>query len=343
MPTRNNTNRGLFPRTAIACAIASLATGLPTWAQAADIEMVPLPGAAFSVKSTDGKDVRLKVKETGEVIIPNLPTEMAGKPLCWDSMTGVLRKCPDAAGTDFIPPTIVVDAPAVANQNSIPITATYADNVELAYRLWSSTASSFPSPVMFDSGQKSAAVSSTLEAALGVETSRTIMAVDTSGNASKATVKIASPTTAFKLGDYNIISGSPLPANFSCGDDPFLNGAPLRAASMLFASAWSVAAGFTPQLAIVPLTIPIPPSSGVCSTSPSAGCVRALAPIPLDATSFSFEDSVLISSRPAYKGVVNIVSTSPLRLQIEMQMKCGYAGSATTYGDKATFTIELVP
>ncbi len=320
-------------RRPIAVMTVAVVAGVSLQAIAADIEMVPLPGGAFSVKSSDGANVRFKVNETGDVVIPNLPAALAGKPLCWDQATGVLRACPEAVGTDFVPPTITINAPAVASETATQYTTSFSDNVELAYRIFFA-ASGAPVTMPFAPGLTSATTQSTLNVPLGTIVDVLTLAVDTSGNVAKKATSIATPQTAFKLGTYNILGGSPLPAQFDCrAGASDLNNAPASSATISFADAWSLSGGYTP---IARLML----SNGLSVQLPAMPSTTLTA---LDATSFLYGDTIPMYGRAVYRGEVKMLSASPAKLQIDIQMKCGNDTEGWTYGDKATITAELIP
>ena len=63
----------------------------------ADITITPPANGGFVIKNNAGNAERLRVMETGDVYLPNLPnTTEAGSVACYDDVTGRLGKC--AAG-----------------------------------------------------------------------------------------------------------------------------------------------------------------------------------------------------------------------------------------------------
>ena len=64
-----------------------------------DIEFVLPPGGSLVTKDNSGQSVRLQVKDSGEIVIPAIPSGKSSIPLCHDPLSGELRYCaPEATG-----------------------------------------------------------------------------------------------------------------------------------------------------------------------------------------------------------------------------------------------------
>ncbi len=65
--------------------------------ETADVEVVPAAGGALLVKDSSGATTRLRVNESGEVIVPGLAaSDLEDLPVCFDQATGQLGTCPDS-------------------------------------------------------------------------------------------------------------------------------------------------------------------------------------------------------------------------------------------------------
>ncbi len=109
---------------------------------------------------------------------------------------------------------ISTTAPAVASSSDVTFTTTISDDVELAYISRSSTPDGQFVFVAEDIKEDSTDDGTFI--GLGDSYSKTLMAVDTSGNVTKQTFSIKTPEPGFKLGSYSTAGSYSLPTGFNC-------------------------------------------------------------------------------------------------------------------------------
>ena len=217
-----------------------------------------------------------------------------------------------------------------------------SDDVELAYVVTNS--SGF---LVLPAGVKNYLMNDSATLPLGTTFTKTLLAVDTSGNGSKTTISMTTPETALKLGGHSIVGNYSLPAGFDCVPAQgqignglavtganFVNLSNLSNMSNFGGAQWSIADGFFPLLQ-------------VSLTGGRAVVIRA-SNIPLSATSFNSTTQAGSGTGSGYSfqfgyiGSVANSQTMPSTLDVTVQMSCTYNNVASV-GTVAAFSLRLVP
>ena len=299
--------------------------------------MTPPAGGRFVVKGGGGSSTRFEVSESGEVYVPNLPTALAGKPLCWNQANGMLGVCPETQGKDSTPPTIEGTAPSVATAFYTYFPFTYSDNVELA----------FHGTVAFPEGTKSMTVEKSASIYLG-DPPRTYIytATDTSGNVAKKTITIAAPETGLKKGTYQVIGSQALPAGFNCllgsalaeyQQQTYLSTASAQTLEVLpDVQGWSAVSGYK---VAHKLTLATPDTGSQTASWYFEPTLIALSSIAHQAIS-SMRGNY--TAWHFFESEVRAISGTPQRVELDVTMNCNIYDAGWISGSKATFTAELI-
>jgi hypothetical protein len=349
--------------------LASTAILVSTCALAADIEFTPPAGGGVAIKKSGSSDLLFRVSDEGKVIIPSLPSNLSGTPLCWDGATGVLQRCLTGQGVDTTPPTISLNAPATSTSSVTSFDVTVTDNVEIAYtRNTSPDSNGFETYVPEGTSQLSRTASIPTNINSG-SIQGMFVAADTSGNIAKKSYTIATAQSALRPGTYRPIGQATFPADFDClgdysgsGHRPYghLNGATLDylETSVLGyfvapprdystegyyggVSAIAVGDGYgyraVGSFGTGRLSVTFP------STIDGYPVTLTQTTIPFD----SFSASGSGSGFPylvRFAGELRVVSSSPPRIELDITMKCGSGslGNETfVSGGQARFSGEL--
>lgn len=241
---------------------------------------------------------------------------------------------------DRTPPQITTTAPAVAQGQTVSYTTTMTDDVELAYYVGVSGTLTVASP-----GLNTLTINNSATVPLGQTFTRTVLAVDTSGNSTKKVLTIASPPTGITLGNYAVVGSFNYPAGFNClagNPNPIQDGTAVTSASFgtTFSGNWSAASGYSPQLIL----------SG--NGFGSFGSTPFL--IPINAESYTYELLAGSGSGGSSPGFGNIryeykyllaveqTQSSPATLRVTLTMRCNLDNAGFVNGTAATIILQKV-
>ena len=343
------------------CAAASAL--LSTTVMAADFELAAPAGGGVAVKNSNGV-VTWKVDSAGNVVIPTLPSSLAGIPLCWNETTGVISKCPAGAVADTTPPVITTTAPAVATGYTTSFSITYADNVALAYivrpGILVMEVAYAPGEIEFlADGVSTIQIDSSFDLTLSsANTTRTVIASDKAGNLTSKAITIALPEPGVKLGTYLTVGSYSTPSGFNCipasfgpreySDNTNVAGVVVgdsgRSGSILPVpyTGWSVAGGYRPTVSM---------RSAMGNVSGYTQASMSVYPnIPLASTAFSLDNPSLGSSFYAsgtgsldvrYAGSITKTQSSPPTINVTMTMQCNINNAGFVNGTTASFTAQM--
>ncbi len=307
---------------------------MPAWSE--DVEIIPQGGAGFAVKNAANDSIRFKVNESGEVIIPTLPENMAGKPLCWDKPTGILQHCPDAAGTDFTPPTIQVDAPEVATQQYMEVTTRVTDNFELShlFRAETEPTNSLLERIIlpYASGTRVAETTEVFMVSINNAPLKfTYIISDTSGNTAKAVWETNIPKTEILQGTYKVDGLVTPPDGFFDCQFPYEEATDSFEVSInLFVDSpncpWSMSEGYCQNV-----FLNIPSLWGLKNEK-----------VQLDSRKISAWSDVYGDESFSYRltGTFELISSEPQTLQATIIRQCNIDDAGWISGTPLTFTAK---
>lgn len=258
---------------------------------------------------------------------------------------------PDAAGTDFVPPTIEVDAPAVAVQAETEVVIQVADNVELSQllsELHVSDSSNFTPNVykLFPAGTKKAEKKEILRTGLSSEPTKvTYVVTDTSGNTAKKDLVISFPETAFVMGDYDIVGSVTVPDGFDCrpdlpgerSDDGIpITGFLAEISGSRYGCSWSVALGYC-------LSMEARGYIHQSSYLPFSFSVSNDSKVPLDTRFLSLDSYTRVYGNILwrYNGTFEITNSDPPTIQATIIKQCNIDGAGWIDGVPLSFTAQL--
>lgn len=260
-----------------------------------------------------------------------------------------------ASGGDVTKPQITTTAPLVATSNQVQFTTTTSDDVELALV---GSAGQSSNTFVLPEGVKEHTLNDTLPVALTRTATKTLVAVDTSGNTTKKTVTISSPPIAAKLGSYTVEGVVSLPTGFDClttNQFPFTSLTGVVGAVTLGTSVeWSVAGGYWPTLGVGVVNGSTLPGSfgagggGTGTFSPvlplntpafPANVRAALSDttFAMDSVSNTGSGGIAASYARRNKATVVPVAGVPGQLQFTISTACTFNGGAWVEGTPLTF------
>jgi hypothetical protein len=235
---------------------------------------------------------------------------------------------------DTTPPVITTTAPAVASSSGVKFTTTISDDVELAYISRSSTPEG--QFVFVAEGIKEDSTDDGTFIGLGDTYSKTLMAVDTSGNVTKQTISIKTPEPAIKMGEYATVGTYNLPTGFNCftgwwAVNGMQDGENVTGVFLDASGTWSEVNGYNPSMGIN--------NQGI------GGAVGTRFP----STTINFAGSEGSGYGPGYSYIsrytssANLSSSNPPTLDITVTMACNENNAGFVNGTTATFSVSLVP
>lgn len=260
------------------------------------------PGGSFIVKDSAGTHQLMTVNQNGVLSV-------------------------NGKAIDFTPPEAEVTISEIATQFETPFSVLVSDNVGLGYYMAQGNlaispfgGNIFPFATPFEPDIKSKVLTNQMLVHLNDDPAiRTYTFVDTSGNSTNTQVKVLSPTTALKPGNYDIIGNLVTPAGFTCSKPPIMDGQTwdplLRVTVYDYTNAWptkywSASEGFWASFEVGGQIL-----TSLGSESDGFPDTR----FPLDNTKFSIESIAPIGK---WKGEFNIVSSSPPRITGSIIMSC---------------------
>jgi Collagen triple helix repeat (20 copies) len=261
------------------------------------------------------------------------------------------------AEIDRTPPVINTTAPSVASSNNVIFTTTMSDDVELAYVSRSNTQFVFIAEgIKYDQANDSASI------AIGKTYSKTLMAVDTSGNVTKKTILITTPETGIKQGVYSTVGTYSLPTGFNClkayngmagptqgaQDGTTIAGVTMgNPGNLGFADSWSEVDGYSPSMQIQMASEGVTFGGyGVSYGMPGMPSNKPLTPLSATALTFAYSRGSSgfgpgYSFEVGYTASATLSQTNPPTMDITLNMECNENNVGFVNGTTATFSVSI--
>ncbi len=265
------------------------------------------------------------------------------------------------ANIDRTPPVITTTAPFVATSSNVTFTTTMSDDVELAYISRSNTFGQFvivAEGIKYDQANDSASI------AIGKTYSKTLMAVDTSGNVTKKTILITTPETGIKQGVYSTVGTYSLPTGFNCLKAYNGMAGPTQGAQdgttiagvtmgnpgnffLGFVDSWSEVDGYSPYMQIQMASEGVTFGGyGVSYGMPRMPSNKPLTPLSATALTFAYSRGSSgfgsgYSFEVGYTASATLSQTNPPTMDITLNMECNENNVGFVNGTTATFSVSI--